>query len=57
VLEGAAGAGALALRLHRAVEPLAVERELALAGEVLDEVERQAEGVVEPERLVARHHA
>ncbi len=51
------GARLLALALHRALEALAVDRELTLAGEILDEVERHAERVVEPERVLARHDA
>ena len=39
---------------HRAVEPLAVDGDVARAGQVLDEVERHAEGVPEAERLASR---
>ena len=52
-LERAARARPLALALHRALEALAVDRQAALAGDVLHEVERHAERVVEPERGVA----
>ena len=53
-LERAARARPLALAFHRALVAFAVDRQPALAGEVLHEVERHAERVVQPERLVAR---
>ena len=45
----------LPLRLHGGIERGPVDRQLPLAREVLDEVQRQAERVVEAEGLVARH--
>ena len=44
----------LALGLHRRVKPVLVERHAAAAQDVLGQVEREAEGVVEAERGLAR---
>jgi hypothetical protein len=54
-LEGASGPRLFPLALHRAVESLAVDGELTLAGEILHEVERDPEGVVQPECLLTGH--
>src|SRR5580765_4219816 len=53
-VEGALRARLVALRVHCGVERRAVERQLAFARQVLDEVQGQPEGVVKAEGLVAR---
>src|SRR5207247_6187932 len=52
-LEAAARPSSLPLLLHRAVESLPVDGEPALRCEVLHEIERNAQRVVQPERVVA----
>src|SRR5262245_17478249 len=52
-LEGAAGARALALRLHRLFERILIDAQSTLLGQVLGEVERHAQGVVETEHFLA----
>ena len=47
---GPGGAGAGALLGHRRVEAVEIDRAALLAQRVLRQVEREAEGVVEPER-------
>jgi len=51
-LERAPGARLLALTFHRALEAFAIERQLAIVDHVLDEIARQSERVIEPERDV-----
>ena len=48
---------ARALLVHRHVEAGFIDRHLARAQHVLRQVEREAEGVVELERHIARQHA
>src|SRR5262249_5687014 len=56
-VERTAHSRTFALRLHCAVVALAIDPEAALPGEVLHEVERYAERVVQAERLVSAKHA
>ncbi|MNF43853.1 hypothetical protein D3C84_249540 [compost metagenome] len=55
--EGAGGAGAFALGLHLALEAVLVDGQLALAGDVAGQVDREAVGVVQLEHHVAGNHA
>lgn len=55
--ECAGSAGALALGLHLALEALLVDGQLALAGDVIGQVDREAIGVVQLEHHVAGNHA
>lgn len=55
--EGAGSAGALALGLHLALEAVLVDGQLALAGDVIGQVDREAIGVVQLEHHVAGNHA
>lgn len=50
-------AGALALGLHLALEAVLVDGQLALAGDVIGQVDREAIGVVQLEHHVAGNHA
>ena len=52
-LERAGRPSALALDLHGAVEPLAIDGQTALGGQVLDEVDRHTQRVVEAEHVLA----
>src|SRR5262249_34809388 len=54
LLERAARARSLPLAFHRPLETRAIDRELPLAREILDEVDRHAERVIEPEHVFAR---
>ena len=53
-LEGAFRARLFLLSLHRALEAFAIDGDVPLAGEILDEIERHAERVVQLERFVTR---
>ena len=53
--EGAGGTGALTLRFHLALEAFFVHRQLALAGDVGSQVDREAVGVVQLEHHIARN--
>ena len=54
--EGAGGTGALTLRFHFTLEALFVHRQLALAGDVGSQVDREAVGVVQLEHHIARDY-
>ncbi len=54
-LERAARTRPFPLAFHGTLEPLVIDCEPALAREVVHEVEWDAEGVIEPEGLLARH--
>src|SRR5205814_6357676 len=54
-LEGAPRARAFALSLHGALVAFAIDGQASLRGEVLHEVERHTERVVQAKRFVARN--